>query len=189
MPYGLFRTIAGSIAPPRRQIRSLSVSQNDGDGSCWSKTSTTVRVEAHAGKEANEEIERAAGFQSDKKIRKVVERHAMDLASDCFWNAGYDVKDVSSGRPYDLLCTRRSDVKYVEVKGTQEGGHTVVLTAGEVRFIKNKKSDCVLCVVHDITINDSHNPKASGGRISLDNPLDLSAGVLSPINYFFKRAK
>ncbi len=189
VPYGLFKTIMGRAAPPQRLIRLLSEPQVDGDGSRWSKASAATRLEAKASKEACREIEKAAGFQSDKRIRKVVERHAMDVAAAWFRNAGYEVKDVSSGRPYDLLCTKRQEVKFVEVKGTQEGGDTVVLTAGEVVFIKGHKRECVLCVVHDIAVTNNRNPKASGGRISFDSPFDLSAGVLRPINYFYNRSK
>jgi Domain of unknown function (DUF3883) len=188
VPYGLFKTIAGSAAPPRRLIRLLNDPQPEGDGWHWTTTSATARLEAKASKEGGEEIERAAGFQSDKRIRKVVERHAMDAASAWFRKKGYEVKDVSSGRPYDLLCTKGPEVKYVEVKGTQERGQAVVLTAGEVTFINNHKHQCALCVVHDIAVANSRKPKASGGQISFDSPFDLSAGVLSPINYIYNRS-
>jgi len=111
----------------------------------------------------------------------------MDLASAWFRKAGYDVEDVHSGRPYDLLCTKGSEVKYVEVKGTLSGGKRVILTAGEVSFIGGNKPRCRLCVVHDIKITKGRKPKASGGRISPDIPFDLSAGMLSPINYLYTR--
>jgi Domain of unknown function (DUF3883) len=43
----------------------------------------------------------------------------MHRAEQEFRNRGYDVEDVSQKKPYDLLCTRPNEKKYVEVKGTQ----------------------------------------------------------------------
>lgn len=189
VPYGLFKAIAGRAAPPRRLVRLLSDQQPGGDGSHLDMTDSAAQIEVKAAEKAGEEIERAAGFQSDKRTRKVIERHAMGRAGAWFRKAGYEVKDVSSARPYDLLCTKGPEVKYVEVKGTQESGHTVVLTAGEVNFIKNHKHECVLCVIRDIRVTKGRSPKAFRGRISFDSPFDLSAGVLNPINYFYDRAK
>src|SRR5438477_1855351 len=74
------------------------------------------------------EIERSAGFQPNPKIRKAVELYAMGQVQNEFKNRGYEVKDVSQKRPYDLHCSRSDEVKYVEVKGTQGNGLDIVLT-------------------------------------------------------------
>ena len=113
----------------------------------------------------------------------------MNLVKAKFRAARYEVENVSARRPYDFLCTRGSRTKYVEVKGTQTGGRTVVLTAGEVAFIRRNNPNCVLCVVHGIRISGDSMPTASGGRISTDDPVDLSTGNLSPVSYMYVREK
>lgn len=189
IPEKLFRAIAGNAAVRRDSVRSLRDSQDDADAVLGNWTDVAVRAGSRAEKKATEELERAAGFQSDPKIRKVVERHAMDLIRASFHNAGYEVEDVSARRPYDFHCTRGSETKYVEVKGTQTDGQTVVLTAGEVKFIERNRPNCVLCVVQGIRISGGRKPRASGGRMSSDKPFDLSLGILRPINYMYRRAE
>jgi hypothetical protein len=130
-------------------------------------------------------IERRAGFQSNSKIRKAVEIHAMRRAESEMKKLGYEVKDVSAKNPYDLLCEKGGRCKYVEVKGTQASGFDIVLTAGEVRFINDNKFDCILCVVHGINVKGARTPVASGGELRVTKPFDLSDGELRPISFTF----
>lgn len=132
------------------------------------------------------EIERSAGFQPNSGIRKVVELHAMARAQTEFESRGYEVKDVSKTKPYDLCCTKSDEVRYVEVKGTQTAGTDIVLTAGEVNFIQGNARNCVLCVVHGIAVKGRGRPKASGGKLNLMEPFDISAGVLKPLAFTFR---
>jgi hypothetical protein len=189
VPYKLFRKIAGRTAPSRKSVLSLRDGWDDGDEPTRGCTNRIVRASSAAEEKAAEEIERAAGFQSNSRIRKVVELHAMDLVKAKFRAARYEVKNVSSRRPYDFLCTKGSRMKYVEVKGTQTDGRTVILTAGEVAFIGRNQPNCVLCVVHGIRISGDSQPTASGGHISSDEPLVLSSGELNPISYTYLRGK
>lgn len=136
-----------------------------------------------------EEIERKAGFQPNSKIRKAVELHAMRRAELEFQRRGYEVKDVSKKKPYDLYCEKKGECKYVEVKGTQTSGLEIVLTAGEVNFINKHKSSCILCLVNGIKIKGTRSPRASGGELKLKDPFDLSDGELRPIAFTFCRNK
>jgi hypothetical protein len=135
------------------------------------------------------QIERLAGFQPNKKIRKAVEMHAMSRAKEEFIKRGYAVTDVSKKRPYDLECIKSKQAKYVEVKGAQGEGTAIVLTAKEVKFIKKNSANSILCVVHGIRVKSSSNPKASGGNLSLTEPFDLSDGQLKPYAFTFRRKK
>lgn len=135
------------------------------------------------------EVERSAGFQPNSKIRKAIELHAMGRAQKEFGSRGYEVKDVSRKEPYDLRCTKAQEVKYVEVKGTQTHGTDIVLTAGEVNFIEKNAPHSVLCVVHGITVTGRRSPKASGGKLGLMEPFDLSAGTLKPLAFTFARKR
>jgi hypothetical protein len=184
IPYELFNRIAGRTNLSRDSVRSLREESGDSHPIYWGWAGTATRADSKAEKKAEEEIERAAGFQSNPKIRRAVELHAMEVVRTSFENKGYQVTDVSSGRPYDFLCTKGSVTKYVEVKGTQTGGHTVILTAGEVNFIRRNSPNCVLCVVHGIQVGRSA-PTASKGRIRTDDPFDLSIGMLNPISFMY----
>lgn len=133
------------------------------------------------------EIERSAGFQPNSKIRKAVELYAMVRVEKEFKNRGYEVRDVSQKRPYDLHCCKADEVKYVEVKGTQSDGLDIVLTAGEVKFIEANKANCVLCVVHGIAVKGKGRPKASGGKVSVMEPFHLADGLLKPLAFTFRR--
>ena len=133
------------------------------------------------------EIERSAGFQPNSKVRRAVELHAMIRAQKEFESRGYEVKDVSKKEPYDLRCSKSNEVKYVEVKGTQAGGTDIVLTAGEVNFIEKNAAHSILCVVHGIAVSGKGRPKTTGGKLSLMEPFDLSAGLLKPLAFTFHR--
>jgi hypothetical protein len=134
-----------------------------------------------------DEIEKSAGFQPNVKIRKAVELHAMQRAEDEFRERGYNVKDVSKRKPFDLLCTKANEKKYVEVKGTQGSGVEIVLTAGEVKFIQNNMADCVLCIVKNIQVTSKNDPKTKGGSLNITEPFDLAKGYLIPFAFTFKR--
>jgi Domain of unknown function (DUF3883) len=187
--YALFKKIAGRAAIPQSSVLSLRERWDDGEAADRGWTNIAVRADSKAKEKAAEEIERAAGFHSDPKTRKAVELHAMDLVKAKFRTARYEVEDVSARHPYDLHCTRGTLTKYVEVKGTQTAGRTIILTAGEVRFINRNESNCVLCVVHGIRVGGDKEPNASGGTISTDDPVNLSTGTLNPISYMYVRTK
>jgi hypothetical protein len=189
VPYELFKKIAGPAALSRNSVLSLRDGWDDRGAAHRGWTNISVRAGSKAEKKAADEIERAAGFQSDSKTRKVIELHAMDLVKAKLRAAHYEVEDVSARHPYDFLCTRGSRTKYVEVKGTQTDGRTVVLTAGEVTFIHRNNPNCVLCVVHGIRISGDSKPTASGGQISTDDPVVLATGTLNPISYMYVRDK
>jgi hypothetical protein len=74
--------------------------------------------------------EQAAGFQSDPAIRKAVEQFAMTEAHAVLVGKGYkNLRDTSKFKPYDYTCERDGKKFFVEVKGTQTSGKTLVLTS------------------------------------------------------------
>lgn len=153
-------------------------------------TSPQAEASSSIVERVEEEIERSAGFQLNSKVRKAVEMHAMKRAEIEFRKRGYEVEDVSQTQSYDLLCKKKDgETKYVEVKGTQGGGHEVVLTAGEVNFVTKNSLDCILGVVHGIKVKGRRAPKAFGGHLIVDEPLNPSTGVLKPIAFTFRRLK
>ncbi len=128
-------------------------------------------------------IETAAGFETNPQIKSAVEKHAMKLARRHFKKRGFSVEDRF--RPYDLLCTKGTETKYVEVKGTRSLGHAVAMTKNEVDFLNTHSASSVLFVVHSIKVKGTP-PRASRGSVRLLEPWDSSQGELKPINYFFR---
>ncbi len=74
-----------------------------------------------------------AGYQSDPRVRRAVELHAVAHATDYYTQLGYNVSDVGSTRPFDLLVGSPTETRHVEVKGSSGSATTVELTDGEVR--------------------------------------------------------
>jgi hypothetical protein len=124
------------------------------------------------------------GFTLDGKLRKALENLAMDAAKRHFRSRGYVVEDHSQNHPYDLRCTKGSNVLHVEVKGTQTHGEGVFLTRGEVEFANQHKGHMVLFLLHSIALSSDGNPTT--GQIRVVEPWDVDHGVLTPMSYQYK---
>jgi hypothetical protein len=74
------------------------------------------------------------GFQSDSRRRKAVEQYSQQQAIAHYQNQGFKVE--VAGKPYDLKCSRKGEVLYVEVKGTETAGDFVFLTKNEVKHAR-----------------------------------------------------
>src|SRR5207302_9134700 len=108
------------------------------------------------------------GFQLDSKLRKALENYAMEVAKQYFQGKGYKCEDHSKKRPYDLLCSRGREVRYVEVKGTVTDGTEIILTKGEVEFAQGHEAQMVLFILHSIEVSNLHNGMIlSGGTRTL----------------------
>jgi Domain of unknown function (DUF3883) len=68
----------------------------------------------------------------------MVESYAMALCKNHYSSNGYVVEDVSANRPYDFLIKKNGESRYVEVKGAQTAGETIVLTKNEVNLSRNE---------------------------------------------------
>jgi hypothetical protein len=69
------------------------------------------------------------------------------------------------------------------VKGTTTAGAQIVLTANEVRHAQNPQHDCVLFVLHGITL---HGRRASGGTIALQRPWKPDGASLKPVTFVYR---
>jgi hypothetical protein len=111
------------------------------------------------------QLNRAAGFASNPKIRAAVESRAMHLVEQHYRRLGFVVTDVHKTQSYDFLCERHGRRLYVEVKGTRGLGESVALTAKEVDFAHTHTLHAELCVVHSISVTGTSKPKSSGGTL------------------------
>ncbi|MGW0631016.1 DUF3883 domain-containing protein [Streptomyces sp. NPDC002758] len=117
------------------------------------------------GKKKPQRRRRGAGYISDPKKRKAIELHAEDLAIAHYESQGWSVERL--GKPYDLRCTRGTEERHVEVKGTTGAPTSVELTVNEVLHARDKDNTVDLYVVSDITLDTRTDPyTASGGAVS-----------------------
>ena len=130
-------------------------------GSTGAEDAATAEAQATCEKQSGQR------FASSAEFRSAVEMRAMKVAADHFEGNGYTVGDTSANRPYDLVATHGDETLYVEVKGTTTPGEKVFLTKNEVAHAKEHPGECVLFVVHDITVrgDTAEDLVASGGEM------------------------
>ncbi len=126
------------------------------------------------------------GYVSNSKIRSAVESHAMSVAEKYLEKVGYtQIVNCSKNKPYDFTCVWDGETYFVEVKGTQTDGATVIVTAGEVDFMKDVEDKAMLFVLSSVEVaTDEHGePIASGGNRQVLWPWRITVKALSPITY------
>lgn len=127
---------------------------------------------------------RSQGFLLDSKTRKALENYAMDKAKRYFTSKGYTWDDHSKSQPYDLLCTRKKEHLYVEVKGTQTSGDGIILTSGEVQFGRRHKGRMALFLLHSIRVSGDGTIQTEGVK-DVVLPWDVDQGCLKPISFVY----
>jgi hypothetical protein len=92
------------------------------------------------------QVRRAAGFGTPETNKKV-ESAAVKHVTDDYVSRGWVVQSKEREKcGFDLLCTKDGKEKHVEVKGTQSGVVSFIITRGE-RLRAKEDPDFVLCVV------------------------------------------
>jgi len=124
------------------------------------------------------------GFITSYGARVAIERHAMNVATKFYESKGYAVEDHSASKPYDLLCKRKKERLYVEVKGTKTAGEQVLLTANEVDFASRNHKQMALFLLHSIKTSRD-GLRAYGGRRRIVHPWRPKEEDLKPISYFY----
>ncbi|MFB8038780.1 DUF3883 domain-containing protein [Streptomyces sp. NPDC056004] len=133
----------------------------------WAKTRSVplnrapgFTAEAVKGVKTPKRQHRGAGWMSDPKKRKAVEKHAEDWAVRLYEEDGWEVERI--GKPYDLRCTRKTgEERRVEVKGTTGAPTSVELTINEIAHARDPENTVDLFVVSDIKVTPDY--AASGG--------------------------
>lgn len=128
--------------------------------------------------------EQAAGFQSNPEIRRAVEIFAMEKAQSTLVERHYkNFKNTSKSKPYDYTCERDGSIFFVEVKGTQTLGKTLILTRGEVQHITSHADRCILVLVHSVKVSANGTIRVSGGSTEVKESWRLRPADLNPIQY------
>lgn len=109
---------------------------------------------------------RGQGYESDPKVRKAIELHAMERAIKIYEKNGYKVVDTSANHSYDLHCSKegKKDRK-VEVKGTTGLGESIILTANEVVSARDNETVTDLIIIHSIKVNKDEDEISTEGGV------------------------
>lgn len=127
---------------------------------------------------------RSQGFQLDSKTRRAIEGHAMEAATGHFTSLGYTVEDHHKNHPYDLLCLKKKERLYVEVKGTVTAGDDIILTRGEVTFARSHKGEMGLFILHSIQVSAEGN--LSNGQKKVILSWHVDKGRLKPVSFMYE---
>ncbi|MFF3326942.1 protein NO VEIN domain-containing protein [Streptomyces sp. NPDC002889] len=137
------------------------------------------------GKKKPQRRRRGAGYISDPKKRTAIEKHAEDHAAAHYANQGWTVERL--GKPYDLHCTRGTQERHVEVKGTTGAPTSVELTINEVLHARDKDNTVDLYVVSDIKVDTRTDPyTATGDTVTLYENWEPAEQDLRPRTYEYR---
>ncbi|MFC0489335.1 protein NO VEIN domain-containing protein [Sinomonas atrocyanea] len=122
-----------------------------------------VTVEAAATAE-NPDLPRGAGQgrQMDPGIRRAIEDAAQDRLMDHYRNRGWTVTDTRLNRPYDAVALRGFKRLYLEAKGTQSLGGSVVVTRNEVEHARQHPGMCFMGVWSGMRLVDGKVDRHAG---------------------------
>jgi len=167
----------------RNAVDQFSALNSQATNSAEVNAATLELVEEHEAKQGRS----AQSFVADPKVRKTIERHAVDRAMIFFEAEGFN-DIVEKGKPYDLLCRRQSGNElFVEVKGTTTDGEEIFLTANEVSHYKQHAPNTALYVLSKINlIHENENVSATGGTEKIYWPWRIDEEKLTAFAFTYK---
>ena len=124
------------------------------------------------------------GWQMDPVRRKKVEDAAQETLMEFFRKDKWTVRDVRFGNPYDAIATKDGRTLWLEAKGTETSGASVIVTRNEVEWARDHPGDCVLGVLSDVTFLPNGEVDTASGtfRVFIWDP---EGGALAPRAYDF----
>ncbi len=140
-----------------------------------------------AGRRMSGTAARGQGFGLTGPERKLIELHAVHMATGYFEKLGWSVEDVGAVESFDLLLRRGNEECRAEVKGTTSRGHHVVLTRAEVEKQRRYFPHNALAVVHSIKLDRRHGRLlAFGGVVECTTGWEVEEADLTPISYVYR---
>jgi Domain of unknown function (DUF3883) len=102
----------------------------------------------------------------DQRLNRVVERHAVAVATAWYRELRYTVEDVGSRKSWDLEASKPGELRRIEVKGSRPARDAVDLTLNEVTNAHRWPSTDLI-VVDQIRVDVGANGviTTSGGRV------------------------
>ena len=128
------------------------------------------------------------GWQMDPARRKKVEDAAQEILMAHFRRDGWAVKDVRVGNPYDAIAVKNGRTLWLEAKGTETCGRSIIVSRNEVEWARSHPGHCILGILSDIAFLPNGEVDASKGtfRILAWNP---DSGMLACRDYDFTPAQ
>ena len=121
-------------------------------------------------------------WQVDPIKRKLVEDHAQALLERRFRHKGWKVDDTRRGNPFDAVATKGKKTRYLEAKGTERDGASILVTPREVRYARAHLGECVIGIVSGIRFQPDGTLDPSSGTLATHD-WDPDDGVLKPTGY------
>ncbi|CAN7242520.1 DUF3883 domain-containing protein [Arthrobacter sp. LjRoot78] len=116
---------------------------------------------------------RGQGLQMDTEVRRAIENAAQDRLMSYYQDRGWTVTDTRQNCPYDAIAVRDAERIYLEAKGTQSSGDSVIVTRNEVDHARQHPGLCVIGVWSGIRfINGMVDPEAGDFRVLAFDPDD-----------------
>lgn len=97
---------------------------------------------------------RGQGLQMDSRVRKAIEDAAQDRLMRHYEDQGWTVTDTRQNHPYDAVAVRGAELIYLEAKGTQSRGDSVIVTRNEVDHARRHPGRCVMGMWSEMRISD-----------------------------------
>lgn len=128
---------------------------------------------------------RAGGqrWQMDAAKRKKVEDAAQARLERHYCELGWVVKDQRYGNPYDAIATKAGRKPlFLEAKGTETAGASVIVTRNEVAFAREHPGQCRIGILANVKFSADGDVDPESGTFTVQdwNP---SMGNLSPREY------
>lgn len=124
------------------------------------------------------------GYIRDAEKKHAIEMRGMEKAKEWLQKHGFkQIEDRSSRKSYDYSAYKNGKEYFVEVKGLTGTPTSVNMGHKEVELHQKNKGKTILLVVHGIKVTTNPKIKASGGRVKVFNPWDISKCELKATEY------
>ena len=121
------------------------------------------------------------GLQMEAEIRRMIEDAAQERLMIHYRDLGWSVTDTRLNRPYDAVAVRGTEQIYLEAKGTQTAGQSVIVTRNEVEHARKNPGQCFIGIWSGMRLTEGGVDPAAGTFVVL--PFSPADQDLSPRDY------
>lgn len=107
------------------------------------------------------------GWQLDPVRRRKVEDAAQARLTAWYESEGWTVRDTRHGHPYDAVASKEDQIRYLEAKGTETTGASVLVTRGEVRHAEEHPGACVVGILSDVRFTPTGDVDPDSGTFRM----------------------
>ncbi|MGX1778102.1 hypothetical protein ACWIGW_38765 [Nocardia brasiliensis] len=120
--------------------------------------------------------------QPDPARRKKVEQAAQHRLMDYYESLGWSVVDTHTANSFDALARRGAAVLYLEAKGTESAGASVLVTRGEVEHALAHPGRCMMGIWSGMEFGDDGEIDPNSGSFRVI-PFEPDRGCLTVVGY------